>query len=126
MGNGNETYGNGRSITRAENRRRVKAWTAAHPEQAKANGLKYRRSAKGRATHTKTRRAWRKLNTASERVRHAKYVSNLPDAYLRKLLKERGILHPSREHIVMQRRRIQILRARRVLNLIAYGSRIKN
>ena len=51
------TYGNGRKITRAENRRRVKAWAAAHPKQAKANALKYRRSAKGRATRIKTRKA---------------------------------------------------------------------
>lgn len=118
-------YANGRNLCRACNRARVKRWCADNPERRKAIGKRYRQSAKGRETIAKARKAWRKLNTASYKAQFARYVANLGDGYVRKLLREMGNCDPTPAQIERHRKRVQAMRARRALvtlNLLNYGA----
>jgi len=92
---------------------RINLWRANNPDKVKAASLKYRRSEKGRTTHNKYKQLWRAENSSAGREQHSLYLAKLPDAYMRKLLKKRGIIHPTLEQIQIQRRRIRVLRARR-------------
>ena len=115
-------YENGRRICRRCNRARVKRWTLAHPNQARANGKRYRTSVQGRRVTARRRHRWRPLNTAADAARHARYIARLPDAYIRNLLKwQSGITNPTTAVIEQRRRRVQIMRARRTLALLHHG-----
>lgn len=118
-----EFYGQGKCC-RTCTRTRVKLWVRNNPERRRKNLRKYQTSAKGRATTARFRALWRPLNTAGARAQNQRYLARLPDAYLRKLLKARlGIISPTPEQIERQRTRVQIIRARKILSLIAYGPR---
>jgi len=117
-----EFYGNGRNICRPCNRAKAKRWAAANPEKRKAIGLKYRNTDGGRTTRKKTRKIWRKQNTASEVEREARYIARIPDAYCRRLCRQRGIVNPTPEQIYRQRIRILAIRSRRTIAILNYGS----
>lgn len=117
-----EFYGPG-TCCRSCTKIRVKLWAKNNPERRRKNLRKYQTSAKGRATTARFRALWRPRNTASERAQNQRYIARLPDAYLRKQLKARGIISPTPEQIERQRVRVQIIRARKILSLIAYGPR---
>jgi DNA-binding PadR family transcriptional regulator len=94
--------------------------------RAREHLRRYRNSPKGKANRVAWRKEWRPKNTAIDQAHRAKYNSTLPDAYVRKNLKRRGVLNPLPDQIETERRRIRLLRARRTLALLLYGSGIQN
>lgn len=117
-------YANGRNLCRRCNRARVILWAKQNPARAKQNGLNYRNSDQGSARRTKYRREWRKHNTAGDKERFARYVARCADGYIRQLLRQMGNLQPTGAEIEKHRQRVQFMRARRTLTVMAYGARI--
>jgi hypothetical protein len=118
-------YDNGRNVCRKCTRSRVKLWAKNNRERAKIHAKKYRNSALGILTRRKCRSVWRARNTSAERERHRQYVLRMPDAYVRKLMRQSFLaLNPTQQQIDSHRNRLSILRAQRTFKLLsAYGAK---